>query len=77
MVAVDNMHAMMMLLWTAYGKQFFKYVVVAIFGLLLHLSILSGLVELVGLHYTIAFLCALPFTAAGKFLMHRSWTFRK
>jgi putative flippase GtrA len=76
MVAVDNFHAIVMLLWNAYGKQFLRYTVVAILGLFLHLGILSALVELVGIHYTIAFVLALPFTAASKFLMHRSWTFR-
>jgi len=76
MVAVDNFHATAMLLWNAYGKQFMKYSIVALLGLVLHLGILSALVELVGIHYTIAFVLALPFTAASKFLMHRSWTFR-
>ena len=77
MVAVDNIHAIVMLLWTVFGKQFIKYIVVAGVGLLLHIAILSGLVELTGLHYTLAFICALPFTAASKFLLHRSWTFRR
>ena len=77
MVAVDNLFSAAMLLWTAFGKQFIKYSVVAFIGLLLHLGILSGLVEFAGIHYTLAFICALPFTAAGKFLMHRSWTFRR
>ena len=77
MVAVNNVHATIMLLWAAFGRQFIKYTVVALLGLLLHLGILSALVELAGLHYTVAFLSALPFTAASKFLMHRSWTFRR
>jgi len=77
MVVMDNVHATFMLLWTAFGKQFIKYAVVAGLGLVLHLAILSALVELTGLHYTVAFICALPFTAASKFLMHRSWTFRR
>lgn len=76
MVAIDNAFATAMLLWKVYGRQFTKYVVVALIGLLLHLGILAGLVELVHLHYTVAFVLALPFTAASKFLMHRSWTFR-
>ncbi|MCK5641344.1 MAG: GtrA family protein [Gammaproteobacteria bacterium] len=77
MVALDNTVATVMLFWHVYGRQFIKYILVAFFGLLLHLGILSGLVELAGIHYTIAFVLALPFTAASKFLMHRSWTFRK
>jgi len=77
MVAVDNIHATIMLLWTAYGKQFAKYCSVAVLGLLLHLAILSGLVELAGFHYTAAFLSALPFTFASKFLLDRGWTFQK
>ena len=76
MVALDNAHAAAMLLWTAYGKQFTKYVVVALIGLLLHLGILAGFVELGNIHYTVAFVLALPFSAASKFLMHRSWTFK-
>ena len=77
MVAVDNVHATIMLLWTAYGRQFLKYSLVAVFGLLLHLAILSGLVELAGFHYTAAFLSALPFTFAGKFLLDKRWTFKE
>ena len=76
MVALDNAHATAMLLWNVYGRQFTKYVVVALIGLLLHLGILTGLVELVHIHYTVAFVLALPFSAASKFLMHRSWPFR-
>ena len=77
MVMVDNAHATFMLLWTDYGKQFLKYTAVAIFGLGLHLAILSTLVELAGFHYTAAFLSALPFTFAGKFLLDKKWTFRQ
>ena len=76
MVALDNAHATAMLLWNVYGRQFTKYVIVALVGLLIHLGLLSGLVEVTGIHYAVAFVLALPFTAASKFLMHRSWTFR-
>ena len=77
MVMIDNAHATFMLLWTAYGKQFFKYCLVAVFGLALHLAILSALVELANFHYTAAFVSALPFTFAGKFLLDKRWTFRQ
>jgi putative flippase GtrA len=77
MVNADTIHATVMLLWTAYGWQFVKYCAVAMLGLLMHLGILSALVELLNLHYTVAFLAALPFTFASKFLLDKTWTFKQ
>ena len=72
---IDNIVSGMWLLAHAWGVQFVKYTIVALAGLLLHMGILAGLVELAGVHYTLAFLAALPFTFAGKFLLDKYWTF--
>ena len=61
--------------WRA-SRQLVKYSIVATFGLILHFFILTGLTELAGLHYTLSFLAALPFTYTGKFLLDKYWTFR-
>jgi hypothetical protein len=63
------------LMVNAWGVQFVKYTIVALAGLLLHMGILAGLVELAGVHYTLAFLAALPFTFGGKFILDKYWTF--
>ena len=63
------------LMLNAWGVQFVKYTIVALAGLLLHMGILAGLVELAGVHYTLAFLAALPFTFGGKFILDKYWTF--
>ncbi len=72
---IDNIVSGMWLLAHAWGVQFVKYTLVAVAGLLLHMGILAGLVELAGVHYTLAFLAALPFTFGGKFLLDKYWTF--
>jgi putative flippase GtrA len=56
--------------------QFTKYSIVAGIGLGIHLGIIAGLVELGGLHYTVAFLSALPITFGVKFTLDKHWTFR-
>jgi putative flippase GtrA len=75
MAIIDNIVSGVWLLIHAWGVQFIKYTLVAVAGLLLHIGILTGLVELVNVHYTLAFLAALPFTFGGKFLLDKYWTF--
>ena len=75
MKIVDFIISGMWLMIHAWGVQFVKYIIVALAGLLLHMGILAGLVELAGVHYTLAFLAALPFTFAGKFILDKYWTF--
>ena len=75
MTIIDNIVSGMWLLAHAWGAQFVKYSIVAVAGLLLHMGILAGLVELAGVHYTLAFMAALPFTFAGKFILDKYWTF--
>jgi hypothetical protein len=75
MNVIDRIVSGVWLLAHAWGVQFVKYTIVALAGLLLHMGILAGLVELAGVHYTLAFLAALPFTFAGKFLLDKYWTF--
>ena len=75
MRTLDNIVSGILLLSHAWGVQFGKYTLVALAGLLLHMGILAGLVELAGVHYTVAFMAALPFTFGGKFLLDKYWTF--
>jgi hypothetical protein len=75
MTMIDNIVSGLWLLAHAWGAQFVKYSLVAIAGLLLHMGILAGLVEFAGVHYTLAFMAALPFTFAGKFILDKYWTF--
>ena len=72
---IDNIVSGALLLAHAWGPEFVRYTLVAIAGLLLHMGILAGLVELAGVHYTIAFISALPFTFGGKFILDKYWTF--
>lgn len=58
-------------------RQFAKYATVAIIGLFLHLGLLTALVELVHIHYTISFIAALPLTYVTKFALDKQWTFRQ
>ena len=75
MTMIDNIVSGLWLLAHAWGAQFVKYSLVAIAGLLLHMGILAGLVEFAGVHYTLAFMAALPFTFGGKFILDKYWTF--
>jgi hypothetical protein len=75
MNVIDGIVSGVWLLAHAWGVQFVKYTLVALAGLLLHMGILAGLVELAGVHYTLAFMAALPFTFAGKFILDKYWTF--
>ena len=75
MNVIDKIVSGVWLLSHAWGVQFIKYSLVAVAGLLLHMGILAGLVEFAGVHYTLAFMAALPFTFAGKFILDKYWTF--
>jgi hypothetical protein len=75
MNVIDKIVSGVWLLSHAWGVQFIKYSLVAVVGLLLHMGILAGLVEFAGVHYTLAFMAALPFTFAGKFILDKYWTF--
>ena len=75
MHVIDKIVSGLWLLSHAWGVQFVKYSLVAVAGLLLHMGILAGLVEFAGVHYTLAFIAALPFTFAGKFILDKYWTF--
>lgn len=57
-------------------QQFAKFALVAGAGIILHLLIITGLVEGVGAHYVVAFVVALPFTLSLKFALNKIWTFR-
>ena len=72
---IDKIVSGLWLISHVWGVQFLKYTLVAVAGLLLHMGILAGLVEFAGVHYTLAFLAALPFTFAGKFILDKYWTF--
>ena len=52
-----------------------RYVTVQGTGLLLNLALLTGLVEIAGLHEVTAAAAAVPFVAAYCFLGNRLWTF--
>lgn len=56
--------------------QLCRYCTVAALGLILHLGLIALLVEIAGVHYTIAFLVVLPITFFSKFLLDRYWTFQ-
>jgi hypothetical protein len=75
MNVIDRIVSGLWLLSHAWGVQFIKYSLVAVAGLLLHMGILAGLVEFAGVHYTLAFMAALPFTFGGKFILDKYWTF--
>tara|TARA_R100000687_G_C6311894_1_gene100828 strand:+ start:23 stop:373 length:351 start_codon:yes stop_codon:yes gene_type:complete len=75
MNVIDRIVSGVWLLSHAWGVQFIKYSLVAVVGLLLHMGILAGLVEFAGVHYTLAFMAALPFTFGGKFILDKYWTF--
>ena len=75
MNVIDRIVSGVWLLSHAWGVQFIKYSLVAVAGLLLHMGILAGLVEFAGVHYTLAFMAALPFTFGGKFILDKYWTF--
>ena len=74
---IDKIVSGLWLISHVWGVQFLKYTLVAVVGLLLHMGILAGLVEFAGVHYTLAFLAALPFTFAGKFILDKYWTFNE
>ncbi len=57
--------------------QLAKYCTVALFGLGLHLGLITMLVEVAGFHYTVAFVSVLPLTYATKFLLDKHWTFKQ
>lgn len=59
------------------SAQAVKYSLVGVAGLVLHWAVLTGLVELAGVHYQVAFAVALPFTFTSKFILDKFWTFRR
>ena len=69
MTMIDNIVSGTWLLIHAWGVQLLKYSA----GLVLHMGILAGLVEFAGIHYTLAFMAALPCTLGAKFLLNQYW----
>ena len=61
--------------WSILG-QLAKYCIVAGLGILLHLGLIAAYIEIVGLHYTGAFIASLPFTFLAKFACDKYWTFK-
>jgi putative flippase GtrA len=61
--------------WPILG-QLVKYCIVAVIGIFLHLGLIAAYIEIVGLHYTGAFIASLPFTFLAKFACDKYWTFK-
>tara|TARA_Y100000310_G_C20400183_1_gene677026 strand:- start:288 stop:674 length:387 start_codon:yes stop_codon:yes gene_type:complete len=60
-----------------YRKQYGKYLLVSVFGLIISLSLLIFFVEVLNFWYLLSQLFSIAFVGMATFLSNKYWTFRK